>query len=63
MLVGYARVSTQEQSPELQLDALQKAGCERIFIEKLPGPSRIGRRSKLRSTTCGPAIPSWSGNA
>ena len=40
MLVGYARISTQDQSPELQLDALQKAGCERIFVEKASGAQR-----------------------
>ncbi len=36
-LVGYARVSTQEQNADLQDDDLRKAGCQRIFIDKVSG--------------------------
>ncbi|WP_197418983.1 recombinase family protein, partial [Sphingomonas sp. CCH18-H6] len=35
-----ARVSTRDQSPALQLDALRQAGCERVFMEKASGAQR-----------------------
>ncbi len=40
MLVGYARVSTQDQDPALQLDALKAIGCEKVFTEKASGAQR-----------------------
>ena len=40
MLIGYARVSTRDQRPDLQMDALREAGCERVFQETVSGAKR-----------------------
>lgn len=37
MIIGYARVSTQDQSLDRQLDNLKEQGCERIYQEKMTG--------------------------
>lgn len=41
MKIGYARVSTKDQNLDLQIEALEKAGCEKIYHEKISGATKI----------------------
>ncbi len=45
MTIGYARVSTDDQDEALQRDALEKAGCERLFVDTASGT--LGSRPAL----------------
>lgn len=61
MLIGYARVSTQDQNPQLQSDALTQAGCERIFTDKASGAltERTALREALGFARRGDTIVVW----
>lgn len=45
MKIGYGRVSTQEQHPEAQQDALLLAGCDKVFIDRASG--KLASRPEL----------------
>ena len=61
MLVGYARVSTQDQNLALQQDALRAAQCERIFEDKMSGAkaARPGLTEALAVLQPGDTLVVW----
>src|SRR5512138_1499509 len=61
MLIGYARVSTTDQTLDLQKDALQKAGCTRIFTDIASGAKseRIGLDQALNYVRPGDTLVVW----
>jgi DNA invertase Pin-like site-specific DNA recombinase len=61
MQIGYARVSTEDQNLHLQRDALQKAGCERIFTDTVTGTkaTRPGLTEALSHLRGGDTLVVW----
>jgi DNA invertase Pin-like site-specific DNA recombinase len=61
MLVGYARVSTTDQTLALQQDALQKAGCTKIFTDTASGAQteRKGLTEALEYVRIGDSLVVW----
>ena len=61
MKIGYARVSTIDQNPNAQRDALKAAGCEKVITEKVSGASlkRPKLEKLLRSLDVGDVLTVW----
>ena len=61
MLIGYARVSTQDQNLTLQREALINAGCEKVFEDKVSGTraDRLGLSKTLEMLREGDTLVVW----
>jgi DNA invertase Pin-like site-specific DNA recombinase len=61
MLIGYARVSTQDQQLELQRDALESVGCKKIFTDVASGATskRSGLETALEFVRQGDTLVVW----
>ncbi|MCK6413914.1 MAG: recombinase family protein [Azonexus sp.] len=61
MLIGYARVSTQDQNLDLQCEALTKAGCKKVFEDKVSGTraDRPGLAKTLEMLREGDTLVVW----
>jgi DNA invertase Pin-like site-specific DNA recombinase len=59
--IGYARVSTRDQNLDLQLDALQKAGCDKIYKDMISGTKsrRPGLTQALDTLRDGDTLVVW----
>lgn len=61
MFIGYARVSTQDQTLDLQVDALERAGCKRIYKDMISGAKteRPGLHEALEQLRVGDTLVVW----
>lgn len=61
MLIGYARVLTDDQNLDLQRDALQAAGCERVFEDTVSGAKseRTGLTALMNALRAGDTVIIW----
>jgi DNA invertase Pin-like site-specific DNA recombinase len=61
MLIGYARVSTDDQNLNLQRDALRLAGCEKIYEDRMSGAkaARPGLTMALEVARTGDVLTVW----
>jgi DNA invertase Pin-like site-specific DNA recombinase len=61
MKYGYARISTEEQNPAMQMDALKKAGCKKIFKDELTGKhvNRAALLRRLKTLESGDTLIVW----
>lgn len=61
MMIGYARVSTDEQNPALQFDALRRAGCHRVFTDYVSGARtrRPALDEALADLRAGDVLVTW----
>jgi len=61
MIIGYARVSTQEQNLSLQVDALKNVGCEKIYEDQISGSKseREGLRAAFENLRSDDTFVVW----
>lgn len=61
MKIGYARVSTLDQNPELQHDALKAVGCEKVFMDTISGTvaARPGLEKMKEQLRAGDTLVVW----
>src|SRR5438093_6917848 len=61
MFIGYARVSTQDQTLDLQTDALKRAGCEKLFSDSISGAKseRPGLQEAMNHLRAGDTLEVW----
>ena len=58
MLIGYARVSTEDQDTAMQRDALADAGCEKLFEETASG-AKVDRAQLQAYPSGGSRLAGW----